>query len=189
MVEIADELPREEREEWREVVGYEGRYMVSDQGSVRNKITQHVLRPAPTSKGYLTVQLYDGSRPKNPRSFCVHDLVMAAFVGPKPTGYQVDHGLMGKQCNALDNLEYVTASENIRRFYERGGKSTCRCGPDHANAKLTADQVVELRRLAVTTSRLAVGRLARELGVSPSTVHSAARGLTYRNVVEQALAV
>jgi len=51
-------------EQWKEVVGFEQRYEVSDLGRVRNKLTQHVLRPAATSKGYLTVQLYDGSRPK-----------------------------------------------------------------------------------------------------------------------------
>jgi len=177
-----------DKEKWNDIVGFVGRYEVSDQGRVRNKFTQHVLRPAPTSKGYLTVNLYDGSSPKDPRSFCVHDLVMAAFVGPKPAGYQVDHGEKGKQCNALDNLEYVTPAENIRRYYERGGEQKRYYGADHANAKLTANQVCELRRLA-SEGELRTTRLATELGVSWNTVSDAANGRTYRNVVDYSLAV
>jgi hypothetical protein len=177
-----------DNETWKDVVGFEERYEVSDQGRVRNKFTEHILKPAPTSKGYLTVQLYDGSRPKNPRSFCVHDLVLAAFVGPKPAGYQVDHGEKGKQCNALDNLEYVTPAENVRRYYERGGEPKRYYGPDHANAKLTADQVCRLRCLAAC-GELNITRLATELDVSYSTVSNAASGRTYRNVEDNSLAV
>jgi transposase len=175
-------------EKWKDAVGLKERYEVSDQGRVRNKFTQQILKPAPTSKGYLSVSLYDGSRPKKPRSSCVHDLVTAAFVGPKPASYQVDHGEKGKQCNALKNLEYVTPAENIRRF-DRTGKRKRYYRADHANAKLTADQVSELRRLAAMTPRLETSRLAKELGVSCTTVYNAARARTYVNVVDYSLAV
>ncbi len=107
-------------EAWRPVAGYEGRYDVSDLGRVWSVKSQKELRPGPNSRGYLCVSLYDGSRPKKPRSHCVHDLVMAAFIGPKPDGYQVDHGRLGKQCNAVTNLEYVTCGENIRRAVQFG---------------------------------------------------------------------
>lgn len=172
-------------EKWRDVVGFEQRYEVSNQGRVRNKVTQLVLRPGPTSRGYLSVQLYDGSRPKKPRSCCVHDLVMAAFVGPKPTGYQVDHGAKGKQCNALDNLEYVTPTENMRR--SAGNRKRLR-GTDHPSAKLTSEQVRHLRRLA-SDGELQVNRLASEFGVSPSTIGDAAKARTYKNVDDYSLAV
>lgn len=104
-------------EEWRSVVGYVGRYEVSSEGRVWSAKNRKVLRPAPNSKGYLTVALYDGSIPKQPRSFCVHDLVAAAFIGPKPEGLQVDHGDRNKANNASWNLEYVTNLENTRRRY------------------------------------------------------------------------
>lgn len=177
-----------DEEQSKDFVGYKGRYRVSNQGRFRSEITHRILKPAPTSKGYSSVLLYDGSRPKNPHSSCVHDLVMAAFVGPMPAGYQMDHGLKGKRCNALDNLEYVTASENIRRFYARGGKKLGHRGPDHANAKLTADQVCRLRRLAVG-GELHTARFAREFDVSCATVADAAKGRTYKNVVDHSLAV
>ncbi len=107
-------------EEWKPVAGFEGRYDVSDQGNVWSIKNKKLLKPGPTSKGYLTVSLYDGSIPKKPKSHCVHDLVAAAFIGAKPEGYQVDHGELGKRCNAVGNLEYVTCSENIRRAVKRG---------------------------------------------------------------------
>jgi hypothetical protein len=176
-----------DQEQWKPVVGFENRYEVSSQGRVRNAVRGRVLKPAPTSRGYLTVQLYDGSRPKKPRSYCVHDLVMAAFVGPKPQGYQVDHGDKGKQCNALDNLEYVTPAENIRRFVQTGKRKRY-YGSDHANAKLTAEQVRQLRRL-LAEGELHTSWLASEFGVSRSTVFDAARGRTYKNVADFPLAV
>lgn len=114
-------------EQWLPVVGYEARYEVSDQGRVWSIKSGKILSPGPNSRGYLTVHLYDGSSPKKPRSHCVHDLVMAAFVGPKPDGYHVDHGRRGKQCNALATLEYVTPVENERRSRLPGGPWRPRC--------------------------------------------------------------
>ena len=104
-------------EMWRGVVGYEHRYQVSNLGRVWSAKSQKILSPGPTSKGYLTVTLYDGSSPKKPRSHCVHDLVAAAFIGPKPSGLTVDHGDRNKRNNAATNLEYVTNLENTRRRY------------------------------------------------------------------------
>ena len=167
-----------EPEEWRAVVGYEGRYEVSTCGRVWSVKTQRVLRPAPTSKGYLSVVLYDGSSPKNPRSHCVHDLVMAAFVGPKPDGMQVDHGDLGKQCNFLKNLEYVTGLENVRRAEQRG-LNPRKQGTDSPLSKLTADQVREIRSRG-QHEPFAV--LAREFRVDPMTISNVARGRSYRNV-------
>lgn len=103
-------------EEWRDIAGYT-RYQVSSHGRVWSGVTKRVLKPAPTSKGYLSVALYDGSSPKRPRSCCVHDLVAAAFHGPKPAGLTVDHIDGDKQNNQATNLEYVTQSENHRRAY------------------------------------------------------------------------
>ncbi len=106
-------------EAWKPVAGYEGRYDVSDQGRVWSRLTDRILRPGPNSQGYLTVTLLNGGR-HTKKTCCVHHLVMAAFVGPLPAGYHVDHGRHGKQCNALANLEYVTPLENDRRSRANG---------------------------------------------------------------------
>lgn len=104
-------------ETWLPVVGYEGRHEVSSLGNVRSLPSRggcqpgRILRPGVQSKGYLCVSLYDGSRPKKPRSYCVHDLVAWAFIGPKPPGLTVDHIDRNQVNNAAGNLRYATHVE------------------------------------------------------------------------------
>lgn len=115
------------QEEWNPVVGYEKHYAVSDQGKVR-RITDGLrrgvkagfeLKPNLTGKGYLFVRLYDRDT-KRTRSTLLHNIVTAAFLGPKPQGMQVNH-IDGNKLNpSLSNLEYVTAGDNQRHAYCTG---------------------------------------------------------------------
>ena len=102
------------------VAGFEGRYMVSNTGKVRSLITSRILKPAPNTKGYLTVSLYDGSSPKRPRSFCIHDLVANAFIGTKPTGFFCDHIDRDRTNNIAMNLRYATpSSSNVNAIHAK----------------------------------------------------------------------
>ena len=113
------------QEVWRDVVGYEGLYQVSNMGrvkSVERDVTvcthcgshtrhrkEHVLTPRKAPNGYMGVGLYkDGVM----RQFNVHRIVMLAFVGPSEL--QVNHKDEDKTNNRLDNMEYVTGLENTR---------------------------------------------------------------------------
>jgi hypothetical protein len=49
----------------------------------------------------------------------VHLLVAAAFIGPCPPGYTVDHLDRDKRNNRPGNFEYVTRLENYRRHLKR----------------------------------------------------------------------
>lgn len=106
-------------EAWAAVPGYEGYYEVSDQGRVRGlRRVDSLGRPrralifSPVRHpvgGHMRVTLRrDGAR----RTFSVHRLVMAAFVGPAPEGREVCHNDGDPGHNALDNLRYDTRSEN-----------------------------------------------------------------------------
>ena len=87
------------------------RYEVSNLGRVRNARTGRVLRLRPGNKGYLIVDLYY----KGQRKSCkVHNLVATAFVEGWREGLQVNHKNGVKTDNRAENLEWVTASENVR---------------------------------------------------------------------------
>lgn len=43
----------------------------------------------------------------------IHELVMLAFVGPRPNGMEIDHIDRNKNNNRLENLRYVTHKENM----------------------------------------------------------------------------
>jgi hypothetical protein len=130
-----------------------------------------VLRPAPTSRGYLTVNLTAfGQR----RTALVHHLVAESFIGQKPKGLHCAHLNGNKTDNRSDNLAYVTPAENERHKVAHGTKAI---GSRQGAAKLTEEQVRQIR------ARHAPGKgatLAREYGVSQSTISSIIRGQWWR---------
>ena len=109
-------------EVWKDVCGYEGIYQVSNKGRVRslNRITNYgrrckgkVLSQAPGGRTgeYRSVQLFDLDG--NGTRKYVHQLVANAFIGAPEEGYQVNHIDENKSNNTADNLEWVTASQNV----------------------------------------------------------------------------
>lgn len=110
---------------WKDVVGFEGKYQVSDKGAVASIGRAGMGREAPLfiirdHKGYSRVCLYKHGKRKK---YLVHRLVMRAFCGEPPPGkYQVNH-IDGKPINNnLSNLEYVTHSENQQHSYRVLGR-------------------------------------------------------------------
>ena len=102
-------------EEWRDIAGYEGKYMVSNTGKVKslnysNTGKEGILEAHANEKGYLRVMLCKDGKKKVYR---VHRLVAQAFI-PNPDNLpQVNHIDENKENNCMDNLEWVTCSENI----------------------------------------------------------------------------
>lgn len=97
-----------EEEEWRQIPTERfTNYEASSQGRIRNKTTQHILSQWETRFGYLSVNIQCDV-------FLIHRLVAMAFLPhPPPEKTQVNHIDMNKKNNCPDNLEWVTASENM----------------------------------------------------------------------------
>ena len=138
----------ETKERWRAVVDYEGLYEISDFGRVRSAIDRKntfkgkILKQETGVWGYKRVRLYKNGKSQ---AIKVHKIVITAFIGRRPDGKEVNHKDGDKTNNWLDNLEYVTPSENIRHAYRTGLAS--QRGEKNANSKLTEDDVHEIRRL------------------------------------------
>ena len=108
---------------WKDVVGYEGIYQVSNLGRVKSLNYNHTGKEKVRKldlgrKGYYLVVLCKGGKRK---AHIVHRLVMLAFIGE--SDLQVNHKNGIKTDNRLENLEYCTASENIRHSFDTGLKS------------------------------------------------------------------
>lgn len=100
-----------------------------------------------------------------------HRLIADAFLGPIPPKMQVNH-IDGNRANSvLSNLEIVTAGENRAHAYRVLGVAPNRgkLGIEHHNAKLSWEDVCEIRRLHAAGVRS--GELARRYGVSRQAVH------------------
>ena len=115
-IEVVARLNMDLDERWRDIPGYEDYYAVSNLGRVRSiggrkyRRKDLILSAIPNNiYGHLSVNLYKrGTR----RTFTVHRLVAAAWIGPCPDGQQVRHGSNGKLDNSISNLCYGTKSQD-----------------------------------------------------------------------------
>lgn len=167
-------------EQWKDVEGYEGRYTISDRGRVKSLLSDIIMRPAKNSRGYSTIALMRGSR-KSQKSFKVHTLVAAAFLGPRPEDLEVNHKNGVKTDNCIDNLEYVTRTENMRHAWDTGLFQTPR-GSKNGRAKLTEKDVLKIRRLIGVKKHK---EIAKMFGVAPNTITNIATGLSWGWLVDK----
>jgi hypothetical protein len=128
-------------ENWRDVVGFEGRYMVSDLGGVLSLISGRLLKLA-TGRGTLIVSLPCVRFKSGYRATKVHLLVLEAFVGPRPSGMVGRHLDGNFRNNALSNLAYGTPQDNMDDRERHG--NTVR-GVDKSNTLFTADDIAFIR--------------------------------------------
>lgn len=105
------------QEIWKDVVGYEGLYQVSNMGAVKSLISHKILRQSPTNCGYYKVQLY---RDGYGKMHYTHRLVATAFI-PNPLGKcQVNHIDGIKANNNVMNLEWASPSDNQKHAINHG---------------------------------------------------------------------
>lgn len=153
-------------EEWRDVVGYEGLYQVSSLGRVRSNHkgrwrNGRILRGGINSDGYACVILCrPGDRQRNVK---VHRLVLWAFLGPPPDGYQVNHKNRIRSDNRLENLEYTTPGGNVKHGFDNGRP------PVYGHCVLNREQAEEIRRL-YSTGEYSQTKIAKMFDVGQATV-------------------
>lgn len=174
-------------EEWRDVLGFEGSYQVSNAGRVRSVDRQisrlnrwgtisvdnrkgHVLSPASNAGGHLFVALGKD----NPRF--VHRLVLAAFVRERREGEECRHLDGDPKNNQLDNLAWGTRSENIQDRKRLGEENPAR-GEKSGRAIFTESDVRYIR--AEHARGRSFGHIAKEFGASRGGVGRVIMGYTW----------
>jgi hypothetical protein len=118
---------------WKEIKGYEGLYQVSNYGRIKSlshinylgRLRQEcILGSRLSDRGYHTAVLYNNGKPK---SFRVHQLVAKAFIDNPFNKPHVNHLDGIKSNNFIDNLEWVTISENQKHAFKNGlNRITCK---------------------------------------------------------------
>ena len=112
------------KEEWKDVIGYEGHYRISNQGRVMSlKFGKtRIRKPSFQRDGYLQIVLSKSKRNKN---LIVARLVAEHFLPDWDKSLQVDHINGVKTDNHVDNLRMVTNAQNCRSFQKKPkGKSS-----------------------------------------------------------------
>lgn len=155
-----------EKEEYRDVVGFEEYFQVSNLGNVFSKRSNRILKQA-KRRDYWTFATKIGGRNGINHCFSVHRLVAEAFI-PNPEGKPFVNHIDGcKTNNMLSNLEWVTASENMAHAWATG----------LLNRKLTAEQVLEIR-----ASNLSQIKLGEIYGLSHVNIGRIKRREAYKDI-------
>ncbi|MGG3450231.1 NUMOD4 domain-containing protein [Domibacillus aminovorans] len=102
---------------WKDVPGYEGLYKVSESGEILGLKRNKLLKPYIDMSGYLVYALSKKCKAKHIKA---HRIVAIAFVDNPMKKPQVNHIDGNKLNNHISNLEWVTASENIRHAFDNG---------------------------------------------------------------------
>ena len=175
-------------EEWRAAVGFEGLYEVSNLGRLASLPKKRMITnqwgacypawskrkesaPMPMSHRYARAYLVKGGV----RTMqYMHALVLAAFVGPRPPGYDACHYDGDNSNNRLDNLRWDTKRANRQDCIRH---NTANRGERHGNSKLTADDV-----RAIRASQLGYIRCGRLFGVTGSNIRAIRKGRSWSHL-------
>ena len=96
----------------KDIKNYEGLYAITPEGEVYSYKSKKFLKPWVNQKGYLKVDLWKNGKMKHYR---IHRLVAEAYI-PNPDNLpQVDHIDGNKMHNFLNNLQWITNRDNVRK--------------------------------------------------------------------------
>lgn len=170
---------RSMQEVWKDVVGYEGYYKVSNRGRVmtvarefiksndRKCIVKERILAQGDIRGYKSVDLkVNGGR----KTMRVHRIVAMAFIG-KPYKEMVNHIDGNKTNNTVENLEWATRSENELHAYATGLKKSSnlqkrKASEANKKRRTLSDETIRYIR----NSKLSQYEMAKELGISRANV-------------------
>lgn len=178
-------------EVWKDVVGFKGKYKVSNQGRVKTvartywrphengsmvlcRIQEKILTGTNKS-GYIKVCLVGVGQVR------VHRLVLEAFVGPCPEGMECLHWDGDRANNRRHNLRWGTRSENIADAKRHGTFSS----PPHYKGELNGKaviknhQITEVHRLY--RSGLSLEEVGDIFGVTSFPIRMIISGRTFKD--------
>jgi hypothetical protein len=173
--------PKEKETTWLPAYGFKDTHEVSDDGLIRSwvmgttqgrkRLTNPRMlscRPHKTH-GYVNAVLLN-------KTIKVHRLVLESFIGPCPAGMECAHNDGNPGNNRLENLRWATRKENHgdKKIH---GTIPKQAGDQNGNAKLTSDQVKEIKKDKRKTSVV-----AKEYGVAWTTIDSIKKGLRWKSV-------
>lgn len=162
---------------WKDIIGYENLYEISDYGNVKSK-TREVERKDKKrgfykskikslnkdNKGYLRVTICKEGKPS---TFKVHRLVASHFIG-NIEGYEINHIDGNKQNNFVDNLQICTSKENSFHALINGLRG---------GIKLNEDQVRQIR-----FSKLNQQELSSIYKVHVSNIRAIQKGKSWKHI-------
>lgn len=168
---------------WEPVLDWEDRYEVSNLGNIKRVLPSNStfsgrLLKTNSNQKYIRVRLCANG---NDESRSVHSLVLEAFVCRRPKGMVANHKNGNKHDNRLENLEWVTPSENTQHSFDVLHRKAP-CGENHAMAKLSKEESERIKEL-YNTGNYSQWVLAKLFNIGRSSIQRIVSGKTWRQDV------
>lgn len=156
-------------ENWLPIIGYEGRYEVSNKGRVKtllkNNSKTEILKPSNHIQGYLRVGLRKDGISK---IISIHRLVASAFIPNPEDKPQVNHIDGIKSNNKIENLEWCTQKENAAHAVLNGIYNSAK-GENAGHSKLKDSDIYKVYELLKENKK--PYQIAKIIGISKSTIN------------------
>lgn len=167
------------KEIWKDVVGYEGRYVVSNTGKVKRADVDKTMKFSVNKKGYLKVALSARGALK---SCAVHRVVAFAFLENPENKPEVNHINGVKMENNVENLEWCTRDGNIAHAINTGLRDyKSMTGEKSHLSKLTEKEVREIRLLRSGT-KLTLLKIAKKYNVTKDAIYDIVHFRSWKHV-------
>jgi hypothetical protein len=173
---------------WKDIIGYEGHYTISNYGNVKSYYFNNCLHCGDNGNGYKFIYLHKHGKGQR---FYIHRLVAIMFIENLLNKPQVNHKDCNKANNYVENLEWMTKDENRnhavvnKRFhstqYQKQQAIKANSGTKSHLSILDDDKIREIRKLKLTgISNLNIGL---KYNVNRETVGYILRGKTWKHVI------
>ena len=154
-------------------------YLLFENGDIINLKNNKKLNPYSNGVGYLRIGVYVGN--KKHKCFYMHRLLASAFLDNPYDKKEVNHIDGNTMNNSLNNLEWVTKSENGLHAYKIGlNKPTPSLGEKNGNSVLNDELVKSIR----TMFSLGVKQcdIVKKLGINKYLVSSVVLNKTWKHI-------
>ena len=166
---------------WKDVIGYEGLYQVSNLGNVKSlekktkfgrscKIHNERILKQSNTLGYLIISI-------NKKCVKVHRLVAKAFIANPENKKQVNHINGIKTDNRVENLEWNTSKENNNHAVNIGLNKNYSIF--NGNSKLNINEILFIRNSNIKNTLL-----SKKFNVTTTTIHHIKKLKTHKSLIE-----
>ena len=164
-----------ENEQWKDIVGYEGKYSVSNFGRLKNR--KKIRNPVLRKDGY-----YHANFRKNGKGqmLLLHRVMANAFLGGLNEALEVNHKNGLRHDNRLENLEIVTRSQNMKHRASDLGYTVR--GVDNPRCTLSEATVLEIRD-KYKNGGIAIHELVKLYDRSHSCIFSIVKYRTWKHLM------